>query len=189
MELRTVDELMDLLRACRGVRGTPDHGGALGPDLHEHALQTAALLRRGHPSDKELQVAGLVHGIGRALRPGDDVGHAGRAADAVRRLLGERVSQIVRLHIAAKRYLAATEPGHWLSAQHRLTLSRQGGPMPERERAAFARAPFAEEALILRQADDAARTTGMDAGVLEDWHQVIELVAARQPARPLRAYG
>lgn len=68
MELRSVEELMDLLHACRGTRPTADGSG--GPvDVHDHALQTAALLRRSHPADKELQVAGLVHGIGRIAAP------------------------------------------------------------------------------------------------------------------------
>jgi len=70
MELRSVEELMDLLYACRGVPRTPG-GPAAGPDLHDHALRTAALLRRSRPADKELQVTGLVHTIGRLLRPGD----------------------------------------------------------------------------------------------------------------------
>jgi hypothetical protein len=99
MELRSVEELMDLLHACRGVRHTPGPGGrrpASRADLHDHALQTAALLRRGRPADKELQVAGLVHGIGRLLPPGGEPGHAERAADAVRLLLGERIATLVR---------------------------------------------------------------------------------------------
>ncbi|KPI18483.1 hypothetical protein OK074_7966 [Actinobacteria bacterium OK074] len=103
MELRSVEELMDLLHACRGVRHSPGPGGrrpGSRADLHEHALQTAALLRRGRPADKELQVAGLVHGIGRLLPPGGEPGHAERAADAVRSLLGERVAALIRLHAA-----------------------------------------------------------------------------------------
>lgn len=63
-------------------------------DLHQRALQTAALLRRSHPADKELQVAGLVHVIGRLLAPGDSTRHARIAADAVRHLLGERVARL-----------------------------------------------------------------------------------------------
>lgn len=97
MELRSVEELMDLLHAGRGTRHTADGGG--GPvDVHDHALQTAALLRRSHPADKELQVAGLVHGIGRLLRPGDATAHAQLPPHLVGPLLGHRVSRLGRLH-------------------------------------------------------------------------------------------
>ncbi|MFF9210849.1 MULTISPECIES: hypothetical protein [unclassified Streptomyces] len=96
MELRSVDELMDLLSACRGAQALP--GRAARPaDLHDHALRTAALLRRRRPADKELQVAGLVLAVGRLLRPGDAAAGAERAAEAVRSLLGERVHRLVRL--------------------------------------------------------------------------------------------
>ncbi|MGP4043590.1 HD domain-containing protein [Streptomyces sp. 2A115] len=150
MELRSVEELMDLLYACRGAWDTPDGGGD-PVDLHDHALQTAALLRRSRPADKELQVAGLVHDIGQLLRPGDYAGHADCAADAVRPLLGERVAHLVRLH-------------------------REG----------LAYDPAMEDVLLLRQADEAARTAGLDAGVLEDWRTVLELVAAgRARLRPV----
>ncbi|MFJ5775614.1 HD domain-containing protein [Streptomyces sp. NPDC093094] len=157
MELRGVDELMDLLGACRGV-GRPD----TPVDLHEHSLQTAALLRRGRPADKELQIAGLVHDIGHVLRPGTPHGspelhgsrgtqgtheHADLGADAVRPLLGERVSRLVRLH----------------------THPRPAGP-----------GPLADDALTLRQAHETARVPGLDAGVLEDWRTLLELLAARR---------
>ncbi|MFI9649419.1 HD domain-containing protein [Streptomyces sp. NPDC052040] len=172
MELRSVEELMDLLHACRGARRAPDHEGE-AVDVHEHALQTAALLRRSHPADKELQVAGLVHDIGLLLRPEEGTGHPDRAADALRPLLGERVSRLIRLHAAAERYLAACSPVRGPSAP-----APAGGPMTAREAAAFARDPLADDALTLRQADEAARVRGLDAGVLEDWRTVLELVAA-----------
>ncbi|MEV8127463.1 hypothetical protein AB0P07_25820 [Streptomyces sp. NPDC085944] len=91
MELRSVEELMDLLYACRAERPAAGPGG--GPaDPHGHALRTAALLRRRHPADKELQVAGLVSPVGRLLWPGDA---PARTADAVRPLLGARVARLV----------------------------------------------------------------------------------------------
>ncbi|MFQ6147020.1 hypothetical protein ACLMNJ_28770 [Streptomyces seoulensis] len=95
MELRSVEELMDLLYACRGARPAPAGHGRTA-DAHEHALRTAALLRRRHPADKELQVAGLVQGIGRLLGPSPGTGPYDRAAGAVRPLLGERVARLVR---------------------------------------------------------------------------------------------
>ncbi|MCX3063508.1 HD domain-containing protein [Streptomyces beihaiensis] len=177
MELRSVDALMAVLRACEGASDT--HGATGEPvDLHDHALQTAALLRRGRPSDKELQIAGLVHDIGHVLRPGDDAGHARCAADAVRGLLGERVARLVLLHVAAERYLAAVEPGRALSPRGARTLRARGGPMAPDEAAAFAADPLCEDAVTLRQADDAAKVAGLDAGVLDDWRPVLELVAA-----------
>ncbi|MEU5704753.1 hypothetical protein [Streptomyces aurantiacus] len=153
MELRSVEELMDLLHACRGARGTACAGGA-PVDLHDHALQTAALLRRSRPADKELQVAGLVHVIGQLSRPGDLTGRADHAAGALRPLLGERVSLLVRLH----REDRVQEP-----AVHRPVMDE----------------PVMDDVLILRQADESARTAGLDAGVLEDWRTVLELVSAR----------
>ncbi|MFD8388180.1 hypothetical protein ACFV2N_02975 [Streptomyces sp. NPDC059680] len=123
MELRSVEELMDLLYAGR----------------HQHALRTAALLRRSRPADKELQVAGLVRGIGPVLCPGDERGRALGAAEAVRSLLGDRVFRLVR---------------------------GDAGPVDD-------------DVLRLRQADEESRTAGFDAGVLEDWRTVLELVAAR----------
>ncbi|MER7173230.1 inositol oxygenase family protein [Streptomyces mesophilus] len=167
---------MNLLHACRGAWDTPDRSGD-PVDLHDHALQTAALLRRSHPADKELQVAGLVHDLGHLLRPGDDAAHADHAAAAVRSLLGHRVAELVRLHVPAKRYLAATEPGRALSEQSALTLRAQGGVMTHEEAAAFAAHPYAEDAVTLRQADDAGKVVGLDAGVMEDWRPVLELVA------------
>ncbi|MFI2643931.1 hypothetical protein [Streptomyces sp. NPDC018610] len=142
MELRGVEELMDLLYACRGATAEPD-GHGRRTDVHDHALRTAALLRRRRPADKELQVAGLVHGIGRLLGAGTATGRADRAADAVRPLLGERVGRLVR------------------------------------ERAADDGRPLDEDVLTLRQAAQEAHADASDAGVLEDWRTLLELVAAR----------
>ncbi|MEV8531339.1 inositol oxygenase family protein [Streptomyces sp. NPDC051211] len=175
---------MDLLHACKGAWDTPDRSGD-PVDLHDHALQTAALLRRSHPYDKELQVAGLVHDLGHLLHPGDDAGHADHAADAVRPLLGDRVARLVRLHVPAKRYLAAVERERILSPQSALTLRAQGGGMTEAEVRGFAADPEGEAAVILRQADDAGKVVGLAAGELEDWRPVLELVAAR--VRPAEA--
>lgn len=177
MAAHSVDELMDLLHACKGAWDTPDCTGD-PVDLHDHALQTAALLRRWHPADKELQAAGLVHDLGHLLRPGDDAGHAETAADAVRPLLGARVARLVQLHVPAKRYLAATEPGRGLSPRSALTLGVRGGPMTPEEVSSFAGDPLAEDALRLRRADDEGKTVGSAAGDLEDWRQVLEQLAA-----------
>ncbi|MFD9516748.1 metal-dependent phosphohydrolase, partial [Streptomyces sp. NPDC059979] len=141
----SVLELMDLLRGC-----SDDHG-----------LRTAALLRRSHPADKELQLAGLVHDLGRLLRPSERAGRALLAAEAVRPLLGERVARLVRL------------------------LAPEGGSGGGREGACDDGHADADAVATLRQAGEAAAASGLDAGVLEDWRPLLELVAARaHPAVP-----
>ncbi|MFI1422816.1 hypothetical protein ACH4VX_33585 [Streptomyces sp. NPDC020731] len=97
MELRAVEELMDLLYACRGARDVRGRGGAPA-DAHDHALRTAALLRHGRPADKELRVAGPVRPVGRLPWPGEPTMGADHAADAIRALLGERVAGPVLRH-------------------------------------------------------------------------------------------
>ncbi|WP_404962767.1 HD domain-containing protein [Streptomyces sp. 147326] len=120
----------------------------------DHALRTAALIRRSHPSDKELQLAGLLHDIGKLLRPGDGARHAVLAAEAVRPLLGERVARLVRLHAPAAGSNGADGDG------------------------ADGRGDDADAVATLRQAHEAAAGSGLDAGVLEDWRPLLELVAA-----------
>ncbi|MCX5582833.1 HD domain-containing protein [Streptomyces erythrochromogenes] len=124
----------------------------LHADRDDHALRTAALLRRSHPADKELQLAGLLHDIGRMLRPGDGARHAVLAAEAVRPLLGERVARLVRLHAPA-----AAGGGF------------DGADPPGED---------AEAVATLRRAREAAGACGLDAGALEDWRALLELVAA-----------
>ncbi|MDQ8705034.1 metal-dependent phosphohydrolase [Streptomyces sp. LHD-70] len=182
---RTVDELMQLLYSGRGVYGAPDRCDAPA-DLLDHALRTAALLRRSRPSDKELQVAGLLQDIELLLHPGG-AGHADSvdaAADAMHSLLGGRVARLVRLHVHAERYLAAVEPGRALPASSARRVAERGGPMSAPEADAFVRDPLAEEAVALRQAAEAAQVVELDAGVLEDWRPVLELLAAGHALLP-----
>ncbi|MFI5756407.1 HD domain-containing protein [Streptomyces sp. NPDC051569] len=174
---------MDLLHACRDAWDAPDRSGD-PVDLHDHALQTAALLRRRYPADEELQVAGLLHDLGHLLLPGDDAGHADRAAETVRPVLGDRVARLVQLHVPAKRYLAAVEPERVLSPQSAQTLGLQGGVMSPEEASAFALDPLARDAVRLRQADDAGKVIGLDAGAVEDWRPVLEAVAAGRRRGP-----
>lgn len=126
---------MDLLQACRGGRG----------------LRTAALLRRAHPFDKELQIAGLVLDLGELLRPGDAVSPRDHdVAEAVRPLLGERVARLIRLHARAG--------------------AEAGAPAQA--------TPDGEAAAALCQAREGAGAAGLDAGLLEDWRPVLDLLAA-----------
>jgi gamma-butyrobetaine dioxygenase len=94
---------------------------------------------------------------------GRDNDHAGRGADWLAGWFGPDVTEPVRLHVAAKRYLCGTDPGYHalLSPASRYTLSVQGGPMGEAEARQFAAAPFARQAVRVRRWDDSAKQPGV----------------------------
>jgi len=169
----------------------------LGPGVPvtqlEHALQTATRLRRDEPDDPELVVAGLVHDLGQLLPGARDETHAADGAAAVRAALGERVAGIVALHVAAKRYLVATDSNYKarLTGDSVISLGRQGGAFEAGEAVAFLRRPWAAEAVTLRRADDGGKADGLVVDGLEGWvpllRQVSEQHGGAGPPRSGRA--
>jgi gamma-butyrobetaine dioxygenase len=95
---------------------------------------------------------------------GTDNDHGERGAAWLARWFGPAVTEPVRLHVAAKRYLCATEPDYFalLSPASVYTLSLQGGPMAPAEAAAFASGPYAADAVAVRRWDDAAKDPAAD---------------------------
>jgi phosphonate degradation associated HDIG domain protein len=131
-----------------------------------HMLQAAALATRAGAT-AALVAASLLHDVGHFAGPvwgdelmaGEDNHHSEAGADWLGQWFGPAVTEPVRLHVAAKRYLCAVEPGYFgrLSEASRFTLSVQGGPMNAEEAARFAAAPFPRDALALRRWDEAAK--------------------------------
>jgi gamma-butyrobetaine dioxygenase len=72
------------------------------------------------------------------------------------------VTEPVRLHVAAKRYLGAVDAGYsgLLSAESVRTLSLQGGPMSAAEASQFGAVPYSGDAVAVRRWDDQAKDTG-----------------------------
>jgi predicted HD phosphohydrolase len=159
------DAFLRWFAALDGVFDAPPPEGD-PVDLLAHGLQCADVLRARHPGDTGLQLAGLVHDIGHAV--GDGPGHARAGAQAVRPLFGDRVADLVALHVEAKRYLAATET-YELSPASVLSLSRQGAAMSSQEAELFAARPEAAAAIALRRADEAAKEVGRVVPGLETW--------------------
>ena len=79
---------------------------------------------------------GHFHGThtGEDLMRGTDNHHSETGADWLSPWFGPAVTEPIRLHVAAKRYLCAVEPGYFerLSEASVFTLSVQGGPMSGR---------------------------------------------------------
>jgi predicted HD phosphohydrolase len=177
--ITSVDELLTVLAAGRDLfDGDP-------VDLLDHALQCAHELAMRRPDDDEMQVAGLVHDLGHHLVPGDDPGHGANARAAIGGLLGDRVATLVEHHVAAKRYLVATDPQYaaLLSPASVRTLGNQGGTMTPDELHTYASLPHWEDGLEVRRADDAAKVPGRVVPDLHTWRPLLERVAARAATR------
>ncbi|MER6303934.1 phosphonate degradation HD-domain oxygenase [Kitasatospora sp. NPDC001539] len=137
--------------------------------MAEHMLQAAAAAEAAGAPD-HLVAAALLHDIGhfhgalhgRDLMRGRDNRHSDTGADWLARWFGPEVTEPVRLHVAAKRYLCAVEPGYRerLSEASEYTLRVQGGPMDDRESAAFAELPGAADAVAVRRWDEQAKAPG-----------------------------
>jgi [1-hydroxy-2-(trimethylamino)ethyl]phosphonate dioxygenase len=161
-----VDRLIELI-AAKGVR---QYGGEQVSQC-EHGLQCAFLAEREGASGTVVAAA-LLHDIGHllheagehpALRSIDDR-HEELGAEYLLGVFGTTVAEPVRLHVAAKRYLCATDPGYFgcLSAASVRSLKLQGGAFNAAEATAFRSIPFADQAVRIRLWDDAAKLPGRE---------------------------
>ncbi|WP_353227477.1 HD domain-containing protein [Novosphingobium sp.] len=131
-----------------------------------HCLQCAQLAVEAGEDDAMVTTA-LLHDIGQFIDDagnaaelrGIDARHEATGADYLARWFGPEVTEPVRLHVAAKRYLCAVQPGYAdaLSAASQLSLALQGGTMAPDEIAAFQANPWFAPAVRLRQYDDMAK--------------------------------
>jgi phosphonate degradation associated HDIG domain protein len=142
--------------------------------IADHMLQTARAAERD-AAPPALVAAALLHDVGYLIRAGDRR-HPEAAAAYLGAHFGPAVVEPIRLHVEAKRYLCAVDPGYaaTLSPASVQTLASQGGPHGEPEARAFAAIPFAREAVRLRRWDDAAKVAGLATPELEHYRHLLE---------------
>lgn len=161
-----VDALVDLIDG-KGHR----QYGLSHINQRAHALQAAWLAEKAGCSSA-LITACLLHDIGHMVHDlGEDPAERGiddRHEDLGQAYLkdhfGPDVTEPVRLHVAAKRYLCGTEADYFarLSPDSVRSLDLQGGPMTEPEAAAFRALPHALDAVQLRRFDEGAKVKGLE---------------------------
>jgi [1-hydroxy-2-(trimethylamino)ethyl]phosphonate dioxygenase len=180
----TRDAVVDYIMRLFDRRGGADYGGERVTQL-AHALQTAWQAEQ-QGSSSALIIAALLHDIGHllhALAPG----YAGRGIDDRHETLGARwlspyfgsqVTLPIQLHVAAKRYLCATEAPYFatLSPGSVRSLELQGGPFSSEQAQRFAAKPYAQDAILLRRWDEQAKVCGLQTPVLAHFRPHLEAV-------------
>ena len=91
----------------------------------------------------------------------------------------KKVCEPVYLHVAAKRYLCATDPTYFakLSPASVQSLALQGGPMTPAEVTNFEKNEFYREALALRHWDDEAKIPGLPTPALPEYRTLLDSIA------------
>lgn len=176
--MNAVDRVLGIL-ANAGARS---YGGEAVTQL-SHALQCANWAQAAD-APSSLVAASLLHDIGHLLyvepeeakdSPVDDL-HENRGAHFLSAWFPLAVTEPIRLHVSAKRYLCATEDGYFdrLSAGSIHSLELQGGVFSEREAQSFIAQPYAADAVRLRRWDEAAKDPDAGTRSLEAYRTVLE---------------
>jgi phosphonate degradation associated HDIG domain protein len=176
--IQLTDRILELLRAGGGR----SYFGEPVTQL-EHALQTAALADRAR-ANGGLVVAALLHDIGHLLHGlpeniadlGVDPRHEAVGVRWLSEYFGPAVTEPIRLHVSAKRYLCAVEPTYAesLSPASQASLRLQGGPMTPEEVRLFEQTSWATDAAAMRRWDDAAKVPGLEVPGLPHYRARIE---------------
>jgi len=148
----------------------------------DHMLQTAAAARAAD-ADNVLIAACLLHDIGHWLHSGPvdamkrrrDDRHEDIGARYLAPYFADPVTRPIALHVAAKRYLCATEPDYFqkLSPASVRTLEHQGGPMDAAEIAAFRTIPDHENAIAIRRWDEYGKVPGLHVPTFDDYRPML----------------
>ena len=158
-----------------------------------HAWQCGQLARAaGAPA--ALQLASWLHDLGHLLTDlegsptvqGIDDRHEASGARMLHAIWGPAVAEPVRWHVAAKRYLVATNPTYHgrLSPDSVRSLALQGGPMDVEECAAFAAQAYALQAQQLRSWDEAGKRVGWFAAGTQQALDELQALMQQLPVLP-----
>lgn len=185
--MKNIQELLDLLSA----KGNDAYFGEQVSVL-EHCLQCAYFAERSNASPAVIAAA-LLHDVGHILhglpediaQHGMDGRHEEVGAAFLSQWFDESVTEPVRLHVPAKRYLCATDAGYFsvLSPSSVESLQIQGGPMSDEEASAFAASAHAQVAVAVRRWDDEAKIQALQVPALEHYVPILQAVL-RVPVAP-----
>ena len=156
--------------------------------ISEHMLQAAQLAESADAGD-DLVAAALLHDIGHytnefpedAQDHGIDTVHEEAGAVVLEPYFPALVVDCIRQHVAAKRYLCATDPSYFdrLSAASVHTLNLQGGPMDAEEVESFRAHPHLDAIVQVRIWDDEAKEKDLPTPGFDHYAPLLQRVVDR----------
>ena len=166
LETLTQENIVDFIQDIFERRGGEEYLGEQ-VTMAEHMLQGAHLAELAN-EDEVTVVAVLLHDIGHftsefgsfSIDDTSDRFHEEAGAKVLEQFFPNLVTDCVRYHVAAKRYLCATEPEYFeqLSDASVHSLNLQGGAMSADEVQAFEKQANLSSIVKVRKYDDAGKS-------------------------------
>lgn len=164
------DTIVDFIGSIFDRRGGEEYLGE-PVNMGQHMLQGATIAeQQGQP--EEIIIGALLHDIGHftsefgtfTIEDTEDRHHEDAGAKVLERFFPKVITDCVRYHVAAKRYLCATKPEYFerLSEASIHSLHLQGGPLNHVEVVEFEKNPNLDQIIAVRYLDDAGKHAGME---------------------------
>ena len=161
--------IVDFIGSIFEKRGDEEYLGE-PVTMGQHMLQGATMAEKSREPD-EIIIGPLLHDIGHftsefgtfSMEDTEDRYHEDAGAAVLEQFFPKIITDCCRHHVAAKRYLCATDPEYFqkLSTASVHSLNLQGGPMSEAELKDFEKNPNLKKILKVRLYDDAGKIPDM----------------------------
>ena len=169
LKIINTENIVDFIGSIFERRGGEEYLGE-PVTMGQHMLQGATLAEQNEEPN-EIVVGALLHDIGHftsefgtfSMDDTEDRYHENAGAAVLENFFPSVITDCCRYHVAAKRYLCATDPKYFnkLSDASVHSLNLQGGPMSEAEIINFKRNPNLKQILTVRLYDDEAKVPKM----------------------------
>ena len=149
--------------------------------MSEHMIQTAMLAEENN-SSRSLVCACLLHDYGHFIVDDPDLlvsksldgKHEDLGFDFLKNYFVQEVTEPIKLHVLAKRYLCRNDSYYnLLSEASKISLKLQGGIMNDDEAKDFSSLKFYNEAIKVRKYDDDGKIPNVKIKDIEDYRDLI----------------
>lgn len=178
----TRENILDFILELFAEQGAREYMGE-AVSMAQHMEQSAACAT-ADDAPQSLVISALLHDIGHfigghpieSLEQGIDNLHEEMGARFLEPFFPSSVTEPIRQHVAAKRYLCAVDSEYFnhLSSASVQSLEVQGGPMSTAEVVEFESNPWHQDAVRLRRYDDDGKVKGLTIRPVTDYRDAMQ---------------